>query len=116
MTALATTTQKPDIIDVIWFDKSELASLDLEVEDSPGTTPYSSINGLHCDIVNMNYQKLGELGEYMVKKISDDSNIKRFSKNKVIALVTDSVNRGDVDIRSLTDKWKAAVDPANYSI
>lgn len=114
VSALATTTQRPDVIDVLWFSESELNELGLEISDSEGNTSYIAINEHHCDIVGMNYEKLGNLGEYLVRRVNQKENVKRFSKKTVFALVQERVERGDIDIRSLSDKWKTAIDPETY--
>lgn len=113
--ALATTTDRPDPIDVIWFNRNELEEKGFKLEDSEGKTPYEAINNRHCDIINMNYEKLGDLAEYIIQKFtSDDNNFKRFPKSTVLNLVKKKVQNGDIDIRKLKDKWKTAIDPTTY--
>lgn len=107
--ALASTTQHPDVIDVVLLDESELNARGLNIEASDGTTPFTGINGNHCDIVELNYEKLGEVGEYIVKQLSVDGCVKRYTKSQVIEIVKERFDANLIDLRSLSDKWSKAL-------
>lgn len=85
-----------DTIDVILFDSDDFSCSRLEVRKTDVPIPFKDFIKQHRDIVNLNYRSLGEVAKLIVKSISSNSGICRFSRGKLKKIINSGLSEGKV--------------------
>lgn len=100
ITALASTRDHADKMDFALFDLQLLAGLGIKMESSEGNTLLDGVNACHRDLIELTGERLLALA----KTIMEHGETDRCSEGKVIALILQAVDSGNLDPRKLKPK------------
>ncbi|HDC4470634.1 TPA: hypothetical protein O8U04_004429, partial [Enterobacter kobei] len=87
LTAMAMSLDKPIAMTVVFLSDNEIDSLELELIENDGMTPYTEQASLHRDISNLTLKKIGHLGWVIHQKVNDDAEIKIISEEELVSFV-----------------------------
>lgn len=73
LTGMAMALDRPVAFTYIFLSDDEIDSLALELQDSPGDTPFEEMASCHRDIANLTLEKMGELAWIIHSKVNDDA-------------------------------------------
>lgn len=97
--AMAATREGISNIDYAIFEDSELESLGISVQPTPGDTPDDGVNGLHYDLGNLTAKRLAQLAE-----IVSAGDVARMAWSDVRTLLVDEMAAGLVDAARVRPK------------
>lgn len=97
--AMAATREGISNMDYAIFEDSELESLGISVQHTPGDTPDDGVNSSHYDLGNLTTRRLAQLAE-----IVSAAEIRRMAWSDVRALPIDEINSGLVDATRVRPK------------
>lgn len=106
--ALSTCSESIEKIDVVFFEKSDIESFSLSVQQTNGTSPVPELNKTHYDLIGMTYGALGQFSKVVVNCIHLE-NTKLFSRAAVQNILIESIKNGTTDINHLNNKLKEAL-------
>lgn len=103
--ALAVMRNKLTRLDVLVIEKSKIEEKGLELLNSPenGKTPLIGFEEFHYDLVNLDYNKLGEFSQIIIDNITDESRCIRFPKGEVSELLYDGFQNNKFSVEELDD-------------
>ncbi|WP_281558441.1 hypothetical protein [Thalassomonas sp. RHCl1] len=107
--AVALTMNQPATVDFILLDEKKLKSKDINLSKTPGDTPFESINHLHKDIVDIDYNKLGIVSEHIVAQMAVEANTKRITRAKLVSIVKEYLGK-NYSLAQLSEKWQKALN------
>lgn len=108
LTGMAMSLDRPLPFTFIFLSEEELQRLELELESSPGDTPFVEVASSHRDISNLTLEKMGELAWVIHGKVNNDDEIKLVGAEDVVQYTKDIFNKLDdlpVEKRA-QKKWK----------
>lgn len=82
-----------DTIDVVILDEPSLNNYNLSIVASPGETPVISLIEAHRDIAELNFTKLAQVKEHIVKRIRNQK-LKRYTVSSLKKILTNAINDG----------------------
>lgn len=87
ITAMAMSLDRPIAMTLIFLSDDELQTLDLDIVESPGDTPYEALVNLHRDIANLTLERMGRLAWKIHEKVNDDDEIKLIPVEEITSFV-----------------------------
>ncbi|MFQ2329853.1 hypothetical protein ACK32Q_10190 [Aeromonas dhakensis] len=84
ITAIATIMNKLDLLDLVILKEEDFISNGIELEKTSGDSKIESLNDLHRDLANIDYEKLGFVAEKIVEAINTEGKLLRMSKEDVV--------------------------------
>lgn len=108
LTAMAMSLDKPIAMTVVFLSDNEINSLELELIENDGMTPYTEQASLHRDISNLTLKKIGHLGWTIHQKVNDDAEIKIISEEELVSFVKGIFPNADAlpEEKRNQKKWK----------
>lgn len=107
--ALACTNTSLIVIDIVALSKEHLEEMDIEVKKVKATNPVDDLNEKHCDIVNLDYSKLGIIANKIADEtIKNSDYIIRYSKSKVKEIIKKAIVEGRISIDNLDENLQKA--------
>jgi len=106
ITALASSMDRPDAIDLLWLEELQLKEKGIIVEESEGSSKCKAANNLHKDLVNLKHKDLAVVGEHIVHQLRNPVNHKRISRASLLSIMLNAVLAKRVDFYDLSDKWQ----------
>jgi hypothetical protein len=100
ITALAANRDTISNLDYALFDLDLLSTIGIRVEVNEGATPYERANHWHRDLVELTATKLVKLAQVMLM----NSNRERVLEKKILSLIKDAVQTGQIDKARLSQK------------
>lgn len=104
--ALAVGRNKITRLDVMILEETTLQAAGLEVKNTPenGHTPVTGFEKSHYDIVELNFEKLGELSKVIIDNIQDTSKCIRFSKGRVSEVLHEGYRENKFNLSNVDPK------------
>lgn len=102
--ALAGGLDRPDKLDIAWFEKSLVESMGVQLENTEGHTPLKGVRGFHVDAVNLDLSRIEQLSRLLADAIRKDENHKRFTKSDILELLCRAVHAGRLSLSDLRDE------------
>ncbi len=96
--ALASSCDNVSNFDYVLLNVDLLLNVDIKIEPKEGLTPYSRANQWHRDLVELTTNKLFKLAEAIFA--CSDKN--RIAEKKVLNLIKDAVQNGQIDTTKLS--------------
>ncbi|MBN4758135.1 hypothetical protein [Enterobacter cloacae] len=108
LTAMAMSLDKPIAMTVVFLSDNEIDSLELELIENDGMTPYTEQASLHRDISNLTLKKIGHLGWVIHQKVNDDAEIKIISEEELVSFFKGIFPNADAlpEEKRNQKKWK----------
>lgn len=104
--ALATTMDKPDVMDFVWLDSEWFENEEIPLIYNKGISKYESLNIKHRDLSELDLERLSKVGKHIIEKMEAPDNRKRFTKNEIIALVLKwQMTDNEFQISDLKPNW-----------
>lgn len=104
--ALATTMDKPDVMDFVWLDSEWFENEDIPLIYNKGISKYESLNVKHRDLSELDLERLSKVGKHIIEKMEAPDNRKRFTKKEIIALVLKwQMTDNEFQISDLKPSW-----------
>lgn len=97
--AMAATRERISSIDYAIFEDSELESLSISVQHTPGDTPDDDVNKMHHDLGNLTTRRLCQLAEIVFA-----GEISRMAWYNVRELLLDEISAGLLDATRIRPK------------
>lgn len=94
-------------MDYVLVDESRILELDVQVENTPGSTPFAEAGPWHRDLANLSAQKLLDLA----KIIWDQKRTERVPEWAVRELLVEAVGAGRIDRSMLQAALRNKVAP-----
>lgn len=110
--AMASGNDRPDRIDIAWFDASFLEKENVAIEHSEGRTPVADLRKRHVDAVRLDLSALGKIATHFATAIRDKEQFKRLQPREVIGLLRDAVLADRLKLDDLADKLHQSVEEA----
>lgn len=107
--AIACCGKRIDKIDIAYVEQSSLEKLGLQIAESDGKTPVANLVSSHRDIVHLDLIGLGHVANLIDKAVQQD-NFKRFSRARVLTIITNAVKNKEVDLADLEAQIKEKVE------
>lgn len=106
--ALAVMRNKLTRLDVLVIEENEIEEKGLEVVNTPenGKTPLIGFEEFHYDLVDLNYDKLGDFSQIIIENITDEGKCIRFPKGKIKELLYDGFQDNKFNVEELDDGLK----------
>ena len=95
-------------IDIVWFPVGDLEQDVQSWECIEAETPIADLNDLHVHASSLNYSRLGDLAQRIVRAIDDDR-FRRFDPDEIVDLLIHAVNEKRLDVERLKGKVQEAV-------
>jgi hypothetical protein len=102
--ALAGSLERPDKLDIAWFEKSLLESIGVQFEKTEGDTPLTDLKCLHVDAVSLDLSRIEQLSRLLAHAIRKDENHRRFTKTDILELLCQAVREGRLSLNDLRDE------------
>ncbi|EOM3794607.1 hypothetical protein ACMS9I_000073 [Escherichia coli O101,9,9a:H9] len=104
--ALATTMDKPDVMDFVWLDTEWFKNEKIPLVYNKGTSKYESLNDKHRDLSELDLERLSKVGKHIIEKMEVPDNRKRFTKKEILALVLKwQIADNEFQITDLKPNW-----------
>lgn len=109
--ALAAVSQSISLIDVITFEKDFFDNSGIVIENKiVEENPVIDLQKKHYDIVNLNYDTLGEVAKHIANKVKDnESSIIRYTVGDIKKIIKKAVAADRVDISKLSPSIQASI-------
>jgi hypothetical protein len=108
VTALASSMERPDAIDLVWLQEPLLIGKGVVIEQTKGGSKCESANDSHKDLIDLRHKDLAIVAEHIVEQLNQPENFKRFSRAKLLEIMLDaSCITRIVDFHGLSEKWQA---------
>lgn len=107
--ALAAGFEEPEKLDVVWIEKDRLTPRGIQHCHTNGETPVASLRSLHVDLVELDYESLGQLAK-LIREAHLSEHWRRVTKQEVVKLVAEAVRRKEVDPADLKERLRKAVE------
>lgn len=105
--ALATTMDRPDVIDLVWLEKAWLEQNDIKIVETLGQSKIESVNHYHRDLSELTHRTLGIVASHIVSQIGNEVNFKRITKSEVISHVRIASAEANLfSFDDLSDGWQ----------
>lgn len=99
---------KPDTVDLVYFDEGELAEKKLDIDNVVGDTLVEHRKMKHYDIISLDYSKLAAVAD-IILCAKKKARIKRYSKKEIIELLKDAIAQGNIKPDNLKEQMKKEV-------
>lgn len=109
--AMASTMDRANSIDLVWFDKGELEQAGYIVRQTDGVTKVPDLCSHHYDVCSLDYTRLGDLAN-RVKKAIANGQFHKFRRKQVLDLVVDAAALGRIDTEQLKCTLRIEVQKA----
>lgn len=100
MVALATNKPDFDKVEIALIEEHHIIDLGIEIENTPGETPYIAANDLHVSLKMLTSQKIHLLGLTIYKNKQNSRKLRKEIKSMIQAVAS------DIDIDKAKDKIK----------
>lgn len=106
--ALAMSRNRITRLDVMIFEIDDFENNNLEIKNTPenGNCPIESFNTQHFDLIDLNYQKLGEVSKLIIEKLPDTTKCIRYEKSKIKELLYLSYSKQSFKLDEINDTLK----------
>lgn len=103
--ALSSRRDNVQKFDYILIPEDIMDEIGLILKDSDGKSPLKSFNDKHCDIIELNYSKMGIVVKLIQDLLKNDENsIKRVHLSEVKKLLSDAISKEELDQNMLSDR------------
>jgi hypothetical protein len=109
--ALAATLERPDKLDIAWMTEDAVREEGLLIAPTDGRTPVESLVKSHVDVERLDLVRLSKVA-HLVAKAVRDLQCKRLTKNEVVSILADAVQRNILELNMLADLLRDAVQAA----
>lgn len=108
--ALATSMDNPTAMDILMFDDDGLKEHDLQIVQEDSDSIVYEVNSSHYNISCLNYEKLGDVSDYIVSLLNAEKVPERIGLGKIKEIVNEMIQAGFISSKSLNVKWKKALN------
>ena len=97
--AIATSRNQLTRLDVLILQEDKIVESNLELVLSPetGHSPYSLMNEKHYNLVNLNYNKLGDLSRIIISVVENDGVSHRYTKQQIREIIYSGHMNGKIE-------------------
>ncbi len=106
--AIAAASQRLDKIDIVWLADEEMQADGQIVMKTLGRTPITDLAGMHVDIRELDYHRLGKVAQRVAAAI-EENRYRRVSKARARELLASAVQQKRVLIGALADKLRREI-------
>ena len=98
--AMASTMDRANKFDLVWFDKGELELAGFIIKQTAGETSVPDLVSLHYDVCGLDFSRLGEIA-FRVGTAIANGQYRQFRRKQMLDLVVDAAELGRVDTKLL---------------
>lgn len=109
--AIAAARDRVQKVDIAWVLEEDLVEDGQRIGNTQGRTPVADLADHHVDVSHLDYHRLGQVA-YRVAAAIKDSQYKRITARKVVALLTNAVREGRLSPSDLATKVRDKVQEA----
>ena len=109
--AIAAGRDRIQKLDIVWILRDELENDGQHFRMKRGRTPVAELAERHVDVCDLDYGRLGRIGDRVAAAISQDR-WKRFREQEIVTLLATAVQNGRLSQKALTDKVRTGVRAA----
>lgn len=109
--AIAAGRDRIQKLDIIWILTDELESDGQRVRLKRGRTPVASLAERHVDVCDLDYHRLGRIGDRVAAAITQE-HWKRFRQRQILDLLATAVKKGRLSEGDLTEKVRTKLQAA----
>ncbi len=114
--ALACVNTSLSSIDIIILEKDFFNNINIDVENIPAKTPVEDLINKHCDIVDLDYDKLGIISKEIANKISENASfITRYTKKTVTNIIKKAIQDKRITIDMLNEELQTSYNNTQIS-
>lgn len=95
-------------VEIVWLGVEDLQADGQALEDTNGRTPVKDLVGLHVDVGQLDYVRLGKVADRVVSAL-DEERYQLLTRVRVRKLIASAVAAGRVSLDNLKDKVRAEV-------
>jgi hypothetical protein len=106
--ALAAAADRPDKLDIVYFDEVAVREAGLAIQNTPGNTPVASLREHHVDVKRLDILRLGTMARLVAQALRADAAL-RMTSREVVELVVHAVRTGLLPVEDLKDQMKTKV-------
>lgn len=110
--ALAVMRNKLTRLDVLIIEKNKIEEKGLEVLNTPenGKTPLIGFEEFHYDLIDLNYDKLGDFSQIIIESVIDEELCIRFPKGEISKILYDGFQDKKFSLEELDDGLKEELE------
>ena len=108
--AIAAQFDHLDTVDFLIIELSMLYAVHLEIEETPGETPYTAFISSHRDITALNYVSLGTVADVIVETLRRKYQ-ERFTRGRLKNLLYKRIEDGKIQKDALKKRTKKKLFP-----
>lgn len=106
--AICAGRERIDKIDLVWVSQESVKGAGIQIEETDGATPVSSLTDKHVDITRLDLNRLAELAKLMAQAFGNKQR-KRIQVPAVKKLLIQAVQTGALSLDNLNDSLKEKV-------
>jgi hypothetical protein len=110
--AVASPMNEPDAVDIVWLESDMLIQDDFLLKCSDGVTPVKDLVHRHVDVIELTCNRICRLGEHIANEVRIGKNWRRFSRNRVKAVICEAIKSNRLSLGDLKEKMKLEIGSA----